>query len=143
MGKILFGMGLVLLFFGMLLLSFITSLNSILALFFGMALILTGLFTHVGVVTSNSSKRQRIGAALIITSLFFVSGAAASMMYTQIKSTFAGPYYGVEGDWIEFFREEDVLRFRIVIMHPFIWLAEILFLIGIGLLIIGFITKYR
>lgn len=131
MGKILVVTGLMLLLLGVLLLSSFTSLASVSFLYFGATITLTGFLVQLEIVTSNFSIRQRIGVALILASVFFFSGSFISIVYTEV------------GPWIIRPGGEDEFLFRIKIIHPSAWLSGILFLIGMGIFIIGFVIKYR
>jgi len=137
--KILTASGMISLVAGVLLLSGLPSVPSILCIFFGLALTATGLLSRIGAITHDGSRMGKAGVLLIVTSVILLAGSFSCLLFRDIaRAEVVVPFGTLMGTKPKVF-EIRVAQFS----YPLAWLVEPLFLTGLGSLVAGIVLKQR
>jgi len=137
--RILTASGIVSLVLGVLLLSGLPSVPSILCIFFGLALTAAGLLLRIGALSHYGSRRGRAGVLLIVASAFLFAGSFSCLLFRDIERVeVVVPFGTLTGTKPRIF-EIRVAEFS----YPLVSLVEPLFLTGIGSLVVGIVLKRR
>jgi len=134
--KILIAIGITSLTIGLLFLSILISMISILGFFFGMIFTFVGILMRIGTIVDNVSRAEKIGAILIVISVVFFAGSFSCFLVREIARVLLVPLLS-HGVFLGY--ELRIAEFN----YPFLWLIKPLFLAGLGSLIAGIILKNR
>lgn len=139
LGKILTSIGILFLFAGLLLLSTLPSIFSILSFFLGITFTFIGILIHTESITCNVTRTEKIGSMLIVVSVILFAGSFAFFLFRDVgKFTIVVPF----GLKIKSENGAHIFEFRIVeFKYPLLWLSKWLFIGGLIFLIIGCILK--
>jgi len=98
----------------------------------GVFLIMVGIVLHFEVFTLKIPSREGYGTILLCVSVLFMAGAVIAAFFAVPGESYAFPTSDKPGaKWI------TVLQLE----RPNAWLAPILFGLGVGLLILGFVLR--
>ena len=135
-GKIVFSVGALLLFIGLMTLNMYGSVLSAGSFFFGILLVVYGLFVQAGLLSENVFSLTGVGTILICVSIALLAFSFVVLEFVDVTPTslirqilphgggFTGEY-----------------RLNFVSTHPFGWLSDLSLKIGIVLFIVGGVFK--